>query len=98
MVVHHEKIVELRPEHLLETVQNHVVECFDQGDDHWLMNQVHVVLLWVENLELMAYWCVVLNDDPDYFFGKWHNRNRCKKPGLIFPEWCDDAVLNSSIG
>ena len=39
------KIVELRGEHLLETVQNHVVECFDQGNDHWLMNQVHVVLL-----------------------------------------------------
>ena len=51
-VVHHEKIVEFRQEHLLETVQNHVVERFDQGDDDWLMNQVHVVLLWAENLDL----------------------------------------------
>ena len=38
-------------------VGDHVVECFDQGDNNWLMNQVHVVLLWVENLELMAHWC-----------------------------------------
>ena len=50
MVVHHEKIVELRRKHLLGSFQNHVVECFDQGDD-WLMNQVHVMLFWVENLD-----------------------------------------------
>ena len=32
------KIVELRREHLLQTVQNHVVECFDQKIDHWLVD------------------------------------------------------------
>ena len=84
MVVHHEKIVELRREHLLEIVQNHVVECFDQGDDHWMVNQVRVVLLWAETLELIKDWYVASNVDPDYFFGKCCNRNRCKKCGRRF--------------
>ena len=70
MVVHHDKIVKLCPEHLLKTVQNHVVECFDQGDDHWMMNQVCVMLLWVENLELRPDCYVILNDNPDYFLVK----------------------------
>ena len=96
MVVHYEKIVELRREHLLETVQNHVVECLDQGNDHWLMNQVHVVLLWVGDLELET--CDVSNDDPDYFFGKLCNYNRCKKMrSTIFHEWCVDVMSNSLI-
>ena len=96
MVVHHEKIVELCGEHLLETVQNHVVECFDQGNDHWLMNQVHVVLLWVGDLELET--CDISNDDPDYFFGKLCNYNRCKKMrSTIFHEWCVDVMSNSLI-
>ena len=96
MVVHYEKIVELRREHLLETVQNHVVECLDQGNDHWLVNQVHVVLLWVGDLELET--CDVSNDDPDYFFGKLCNYNRCKKMrSTIFHEWCVDVMSNSLI-
>ena len=70
LTVHREKIVELCRVHLLETVQNHVVECFDQGNNDWLMNQVQVMLLWAENLELIQDWYVALNDDPDYFFEK----------------------------
>ena len=96
MVVHHNKIVELRQEHRLETVQNHAVECFDQGNDHWLMNQVHVVLLWVGDLELET--CDVSNDDPDYFSVDCCIRNLCTKTrSTIFHEWYVDVVSNSLI-
>ena len=98
MVVRHEKIVKLRRVHLLGSFQSHIGN-FDKGDDHWMMNQVHVMLLWAENLELISHWYVILNDDLDYFFGKLCNYNRCKKMrSTIFREWCDDAVLNSSTG
>ena len=64
-----------------------------------MMNQVHVVLLWAENLDKMKFSCVVLNGEPDYFFGKLCNHNQCKKTRSTFCcEWCVDAVLNSSIG
>ena len=54
------------------------------------------MLLWMGNLDLKM--CDVLNDDPNYFFRKWHNRNQCKKTGLIFRKWSDDVVLNFLIG
>ena len=50
MVDHHEKIVELRQEHLLETVQNHVVQRFDQKLDCQVVDRrckVRSVPLWV---------------------------------------------------
>ena len=50
MVVHHKKIVELCREHLLETVQNHVVERFDQKLDCQVVDRrckVRSVPLWV---------------------------------------------------
>ena len=50
MVVPLEKIVEFRWVHLLGSFQSHI-ECFDRGDDDWLMNQVPVMLLWAENLD-----------------------------------------------
>ena len=52
MVDHHEKIVEFRREHLLETVQNHVVERFDQKRDCQMVDRrckVRSVPLWVED-------------------------------------------------
>ena len=54
------------------------------------------MLLWMGNLDLKM--CDVLNVDPNYFFGKWYNRNRCKKTGLIFRGWWVDVVLNFLIG
>ena len=99
MVDHHEKIVEFRREHLLETVQNHVVERFDHKLDCQVVDRrckVHVVLLSVGDLKLET--CDVSNDDPDYFFGKLCNYNRCKKMrSTIFHEWCVDVVSNSLI-
>ena len=99
MVVHHEKIVELGREHLLETDQNHVVERFDQKLDCQVVDrrcEVRSVLLWVGDLKLER--CDVSNDDPDYFFGKLCNYNRCKKMrSTIFHEWCVDVVSNSLI-
>ena len=52
---------------------------------------------WLGDLELEVYWCEVLIDEPDYFFGKWCNCTLCKKTCLIFYGWCDNAVLNSLI-
>ena len=46
MVDHHEKIVELRREHLLETVQNHVVERFDQKLD--------CQMVWIDDVRFAA--------------------------------------------
>ena len=91
MVDHHEKIVELRREHLLETVQNHVVERFDQVVDRRC--KVRSVLLSVGDLKLER--CDVSNDVPNHFSAECCNHNHCMKTrSMIFRVWCVHDDLN----
>ena len=77
----------------LRSFQNHVGNFDQQGNDNWLMNQVHVMLFWVEDLKSKV--CDILNVDLYYFFGKLHNHNRYKKSGLIFHGLYDNDGFSS---
>ena len=95
-VVHHEKIIEFRQEHLLETVQNHVVERFDQKLDCQVVDRrckVRSVPLWVGDWETC--WRDVLHDVTNHFSEECCNHSRCTKTrSMIFGVWCVHDDLN----